>query len=81
MTLIFFLTFLGSVAQSCLPNPIVALQAPLPVESSKQEFRSGLPCPTLGDLPDPGMEAAPLVSPAWAGRVFTDAPHGKFQLF
>ena len=34
----------------------VALQAPLSVELSRQEYWSGLPCPPPGDLPDPGME-------------------------
>ena len=45
------------VAQSCLTlyNPItVALQAPLSMGFSRQEYWSGSPCPPLGDLPDPG---------------------------
>ena len=28
----------------------------LPVGFSKQEYWSGLPCPSPGDLPDPGLE-------------------------
>ena len=32
----------------------VALQAPLSMGFSRQEYRSGLPCPPPGDLPDPG---------------------------
>ena len=32
----------------------VALQAPLSMEFSRQEYWSGLPCPP-GDLPDPGI--------------------------
>ena len=35
---------------------------------SKQEYRSGLPFPPPGDLPDPGIEPA---APASAGRFFT----------
>ena len=35
---------------------------------SKQEYWSGLPFPSLGDLPDPGIEPAPS---AWAGGFFT----------
>ena len=31
-------------------------QAPLSVEFSRQEYWSGLPFPTLGDLPNPGIE-------------------------
>ena len=34
----------------------VAHQAPLSVEFSRQEYRSGLPFPSPGDLPDPGVE-------------------------
>ena len=40
----------------------VAHQAPLSMGFSRQEYWSGLPFPTPGDLPDPGMEPA---SPAW----------------
>jgi len=34
----------------------LACQAPLSVEFSRQEFWSGLPCPSPGDLPDPGIK-------------------------
>ena len=34
----------------------VALQAALSMEFSKQEYESGLPFPSPGDLLDPGME-------------------------
>ena len=37
----------------------------------RQEYWSGLPFPSPGDLPDPGIEPAP---PAFAGRFFTTAP-------
>ena len=36
----------------------VAHQAPLPMESSRQEHWSRLPFPIPGDLPDPGIEPA-----------------------
>ena len=39
-------------------------QAPLSIESSRQEHWSELPFPTPGDLPDPGIELASPVSPA-----------------
>ena len=49
------------VAQSCLtffdPMNCVACQAPLSMEFSRQEYWTGLPFPSLGDLPHPGMEA------------------------
>ena len=34
------------------------------MEFSRQEYRSGLPFPTPGDLLDPGIKTAPPVSPA-----------------
>ena len=49
----------------------IALQAPLSMEFSRQEYCSGLPCPPPGDLPNPGIELASLPSPALAGRFFT----------
>ena len=48
----------------------VAHQAPLSMGSSGQEYWSGLPCPLPGDLPDPGIEPATLLSPALAGKFF-----------
>ena len=36
---------------------IVACQAPLSIEFSRQEYWRGLPCPPPGDLPDPGIES------------------------
>ena len=49
----------------------VALQAPLSMGFSRQEYWSGLPCRLLGDLPDPGTEPASLKSPDLAGWFFT----------
>ena len=49
----------------------VALQAPLSMGFSRQEYWSGLSCPPPGDLPDPGNEPSPLMSPALAGWFFT----------
>ena len=37
----------------------------------RQEYWSGLPCPSPGDLPNPGIESASLTSPALAGGFFT----------
>ena len=44
----------------------VACQAPLSMEFSWQEYWSGLPVPTPGDLPDPGMKPA---SPAYSALI------------
>ena len=46
----------------------VAHHAPLSVEFSWWECWSGLPFPPPGNLPDPGIKPASLVSPALAGR-------------
>ena len=48
----------------------VAHQAPLSMEFS-MEYWSGLPFPTPGDLPDPGIEPTCVTSPALAGCFFT----------
>ena len=55
----------------------IAHQAPLSMEFSRQEYWSGLPFPSLGDLLDPGIKFTSLGSPALAGRFFTTAPSGK----
>ena len=52
----------------------IACQAPLSMGFSRQEHWNRLPCPSPGDLPDPGMEP---VSPALAGGFFTTEPPGK----
>ena len=41
------------------------------MEFSKQEYWSGLPCPHPGDIPDPGIKPAFLMSPALADGFFT----------
>ena len=40
------------------------------MEFSRKEYWGGLPFPTPGNLPDPGIEPASLVSPALAGDFF-----------
>ena len=55
----------------------VARQAPLSIEFSRQEYWSGLPFPTPGDLPNPEMEPETPVSPALAGGLFSAEPPGK----
>ena len=49
----------------------VACQAPLSVGFSRQDYWSGLSCPLPGDVPDPGIKPASLLSPALAGELFT----------
>ena len=55
----------------------VALQAPLSLGFSRQDYWSGLPCPPLGDLPNPGIEAR---SPALQADSLPSEPLGKPQL-
>jgi len=44
------------------------------MEFSRQEYWSGLPFPSPGDLPDPGIE---LTFPELTGGFFTTEPPGK----
>ena len=46
-------------------------QAPLSMGFPRQDYWNGLPFPSPGDLPDPGIEPTSLDIPAWAGRFFT----------
>ena len=46
-----------------------AWQTLLTMELSKQEYWSGLPFPTPGDLPDSGIKPTYLACPALAGRI------------
>ena len=48
----------------------VARQAPLSMEFSRQKYWSGLPFPSPGDLPNPGIEPMSLAPPALAGVFF-----------
>ena len=54
----------------------VAFQAPLFMEFSRQECWSGLPFPSPGDLPDPGIEPG---SPALQADALQSEPPGRFQ--
>ena len=49
----------------------VARQAPLSMGFSRQEYHSGLPCPSAGDLSDPGIETTSPMSSALADGFFT----------
>ena len=47
------------------------------MEFSRQEYWSGLPLLSPGDLPDPGIELEILEALTLAGRFFTTEPPGK----
>ena len=70
------------IAQSCLTlcDPIDSSlhQAPTSMGFSRQEYWSGLPFPSPGNLLDPRIEPkAPAVSPALHVDSFTADPLGK----
>ena len=59
----------------------VAHQAPLSMGFPRQENRNELPFPPPGDIPDPGIQLASLVSPALVGPFFTTEPPGLHFFF
>ena len=65
------------VSDSFVTPWTLACQAPLSMGFSRQEHWSGLPFPTLGDLPDSRIKPMSPASPALAGRFFTTVPPGK----
>ena len=55
----------------------VACQAPLSRGFFRQEYWNGLPFPSPGDHPDPGIEPMSPAAPVLAGGFFTTQPPGK----
>ena len=72
----FFIHYPGLHACACCRVQLfatpwtVAHQAPLFMGFPRQEYWSGLPFPTLGDLPNPGIKLTSLASLALAGGFF-----------
>ena len=71
-------------AQLCLTlcSPMApgrALQAPLFMGFSRQEYWSGLPFPPPRELPNPGIKPESPVSPAVAGGFFATESPGEAQ--
>ena len=64
---------LSRVRLSCNPMDC-SPPAPLSMGFPRQEYWSGFPFPSPGNLPDPGIKPT---SPAWAGVFFTTEPPGK----
>ena len=65
----FMLLFSRSVVSDSSATPwTVVCQAPLSIEFPRQGYWGGLPFPSAGDLPDPGVEPE---SPALADGFFT----------
>ena len=57
----------------------VACQTLQSIGFFKQEYWNGLPCPSPGDLPDPGIKPTSLLSTAFAGRFFTTRDNQEAQ--
>ena len=69
------LLFSSEVMSNYLATPwTVARQAPLFMGFPRQESWSGLPFPSPGDLPNPGIKS---MSPALAGEFFSTELPGK----
>ena len=67
-----------SVVSNLLQFPwTIACLAPLSMEFSRQEYWSGVPFSSPGDLPNSGIEPMSPVYPALVGRFFTTEPPGK----
>ena len=61
----------------CVTLWTIALQVPLSVGFSRQEYWSGLPWPSPGDLPDPGLNPCLLCLLHWQASSLLLAPPGK----
>ena len=69
---------LESCPPLCNPMNYVACQASQTMEVSRQEYWSRLPCPSSGDLPDPGIKPR---SPALEAYSSPSEPPGKPQCY
>ena len=56
-------------------------EAALSMRFPRQEHWSGLPFPSPGDLPNPGIESESLVSPVLAGESFTPSATWESYLY
>ena len=74
-----------SCGHSLWPPWTIADKALLSMEFSRQEYWNGLPLPSPGDLPDPGIELEILEALPLAGRCYTtdwdiwEALHKKYM--
>ena len=67
----------SDMSDSFLTPWTIDCQAPLPTGFSRQEYSNGLPFPSPGDLPDPGIESR---SPALQADSLPSEPQGKLIL-
>ena len=70
------------MSDSFVTSWTLARQASLSMGFSRQEYRSRLPCPPPGDLPDPGIEPVSPMSLALAGGFCaTELPGNPQRVF
>ena len=67
----------NSCVQLFVTRKTVACQAPLSMGFPRQEYQSGLPFSSPGDLPNPGIKLMSPASPALVGGFLTTEPPGK----
>ena len=65
------------MSNSVRPYGLQSAKVPLSMGFSRHECWSGLPCPPLRDLPNPGVKFKSLMSPALAGGFLITVPPGK----
>ena len=65
------------MCDSLQPHVLQPIRFLLSMEFSRQEYWSGLPFPSPGNLPDPEIKAAFLASPALTGGFFATGPPEK----
>ena len=58
----------------------VAFQAPLSMGFFRQQYWSGLPFPSPGDLPNPGIKPTSLTYPALAAEFSTTSTTWEAQM-
>ena len=69
--------YVCSVMSDSATPQTVATKLLCSIGFSRQEYRSELPFPPPGDLPEPGIKPVSFMSPAFAGGFFTTEPPGK----
>ena len=62
-----------------LQSLTIACEVPLSMEFSRQEYWSGLPFPSPGELPNPETQPASLMPPGSAGGFFTTSATWETQ--
>ena len=65
LTSVCYVLSLFSRVWLCATLWTIACQAPLSTGFSRQEYWSGLPCPSSGDIPNPGIKPRSLILLHW----------------